>query len=398
MPDDQPNLDRLPYNHPLRAAARHREVLRLRAETLARHQDDPAVQEWLRQFRDDGRGFLESFAESRTNSLITGRLMYKRERDDYQELKREGKRRLWEIQQRKLFELQVRWRAGEPTAADVHVRTAEDFERWGQSIKKCRWLPPITAAEVEEYLTFLTGPECYDADPDTTRPDDWQDYDTFRRYLELQADGLDPEQVRWQAIMRPLSGNTLADLGGLMADFFLAYPSWYAWCDRRAGVPNPVLDLPNLRGFDNPPGSYERDEENEPDDQPGIFRAAPAPPPEPAGPPALTFADFAPLTDALMRAVETPELQRYHQAIRPALVSEQPDPEETKRENRLNEAGHEAGRRLAEIPERWPIAAATDWREALYGTWLNRRKHLLAAEVRAAFVKYQTPRERPHPF
>jgi hypothetical protein len=398
MSDDSANLDHLPDGHPLRAAARHRELLRQQEETVARHQDNPAVQQWLQQFYGDGKGFLQSFAENRTRSLSSGRRVYEQERADAREIRREGKQRLWEIQQRKLWELQVRWRAGEATAADAQVRTTKDFENWGRRIKKCRWLPRITAAEVEEYLRHLLSPECYDADPRHARPHDWQDYDTFRRYLELQADGHGPEQLRRETLRQPPSGNALADMSRLLAGFFLAYPSWYAWCDRRAGHPNPVLTLPNLRGFDNAPGSYERNEDEPDEDQPSVFRPTPTLPAPPTGPPLLAFDQFAALTATLMRAVETPELQRYHQACQPQPAEPQPDPETADLENRLNEVGHEAGRQLAEMPERHPIAAAADWREALYSTWLNRRKQLLAVAVREAFTKYETPRERPHPF
>ena len=142
-----------------------------------------------------------------------------------------------------------------------------------------------------------------------------------------------------------------------------------------------------------------RDINDEPDyDQPSIFRPAPPPPPAPVGPPVLGYDQFAALTATLMRNLETPELQRYHQACQPVPAEQQPDPAAAELESRLNEAGHEAGRRLAEIPERHPIAAAADWREALYYTWLNRRKQLLAVALREAFAKYETPRERPHPF
>lgn len=383
MPDDSANLDHLPYQHPLRVAARHREEARLREETIAQHQANPAVQEWLKQFRDDGRGFLDWYADKRADSLITGRRVYERERDDDRELMREGQRRIWEIQQRKLFEMQVRWRAGQPTPVDAPTRTIKHFSQWGYQIKKCTWLPPITAAEVEEYCAYLISPACFDADPDVAPGFDWQDYDSFKTTLQLDPDGPDPAQARWQACPR--------------------YPGWYAWCDRRAGPPNLLLDLPNLRGFQNAAGSYDRDEEEDEPAPVPAFRPTPVPPPPPphAGPPVLGYADFAALTNTLMRAVETPEMQRYHQACLPPPAQLLADDEAARRENKLNEAGHEAGRRLAEMPERHPIKAAADWREALYHTWLDRRKQLLAVEVRAAFAKYQARLARPprpHPF
>lgn len=378
MSDDQPSLDHLPYDDARRIAARHRELVRLRAETLARHQDDPAVQAWLRQFRNDGQGFLESYADSRASSLTTGRGEYEYEQRLDRELAREAKHRLREIQQRKLFAEQVRWRAGEATAADAHVHTAANFRRWGDKIKKCHWLPRITAAEVADYLAYLASPYCSDADPEAMQTDDFQDYDAFRCYLLLRGDGYDPAGVRRR--FRP----------GRLAGEALLYPGWYAWCDQRDGPPNPVLALPNLRGFANKPDD---DAEEAADDQPSLFPSAPAAAPPPAlepplpTPPWLGYPDYAALTATLMREQETSELQRYHQAcLLPSLSA----PEADEYERVLNGAGHEAGQRLAEIAERLPIGAAADWREALYQTWLGHRKQCLAAAIRMAFATYQT--------
>lgn len=174
------------------------------------------------------------------------------------------------------------------------------------------------------------------------------------------------------------------------------YPGWYAWCDQRDGPPNPVLARPNLRGFANGPDD-DADEEDE--DLPGIFRPTPPPPPAPepaapAPPPWLGYPDYAGLIATLMREQETSELRRYHQAYL-APPAEPEAPEVAEAERLLNNAGHEAGRRLAEIIERLPIAAADDWREALHLTWLNHRKQCLATAIHTAFATYQARQPGP---
>ena len=400
-PDDQPDLSGLPYDHPLRAAARHRELQRLHDETLALHQANPAVQEWLRQFRSDGSGFLDSFASGRAESLTAGRRFYKQYRAEDRELAREGRQRLWEIQQRKLFEEQVRWRAGEPTPATRYAKKATKFERWGYKIKRCYWLPVITPAEVENYLAYLASDDCTDADPEYRGNIDWQDYDTFKRFLRLQADGLDPVALRARAALAPSAGAAPAELRQRQAYLGLHYPGWYAWCDRRAGPPNLVLHLPDLHGFDHlpdpDPANNDEDDEDDEDDQPSIFRTPPPapPPPAPTGPPWLSYADYAGLTATLMREQETPELQRYHQARLPTPPPADADPEATARERRLNDAGHLAGRVLVQTLVRRPIAAGADWRISLYRTWVGYRKELLAEAVRAAYTAYQQQHQPP---
>jgi hypothetical protein len=382
MPDDQPSLDYLPYNDPRRAAARHRELVRLRAETLARHQHDPAVQAWLKQFRDDGKGFLEAYANDRADSFTAGRNQLEYEQGIERGLAREAKRRLREIQQRKLFEEQVRWRAGEATVADAYVTTAADFRRWGRKVKKCHWLPRITAAEVADYLAYLASPYCTDADPEARQPHDFQDYNAFRQFLLVRAGAYDLAGVQRRARAPCLGADAVP------------YPGWYAWCDQRDGPPSLVLSRPNLRGFANSPDDDQR-EADEYEDQPSIFR--PTPPsatPPPAGPPVppplpwLGYQDYAALTATLMREQETSEMRRYHQACLPP-PAEPNDPAAVEAERLLNNAGHELGRLLAEIPEHLPIAAADDWREALYLTWLDYRKQCLATALRTAFAAYQ---------
>ena len=397
-PDDQPDLSHLPYDHPLRAAARHREVQRQHDETLAQHQANPAVQEWLRQFHNDGGNFLDSFASDRAESLTAGRRFYKEYRAEDRELAREGRQRLWEIQQRKLFAEQVQWRAGEPTSATQHVKKATKFERWGSKIKRCHWLPAIAPAELEDYLAYLASDDCTDADPEYRHDMDWQDYDTFKQFLQLQADGLDPEALRARAARAPIAGASLAELRQRQAYLGLHYPGWYAWCDRRAGPPNPVLHLPDLHGFDHLPDPDPANDEDDEDDQPSIFRTPPpAPPlvPAPSGPPWLGYADYANLTAALMREQESPELQRYHQALLPTAPPADSDPEAADRERRLNDAGHLAGRVLVQTPVRRPIAAGADWRISLYRTWTGYRKERLAEAVRTAYATYQQRHQPP---
>ena len=56
-----------------RSAQRHLDLIRHREETLARYQHDPAVAEWLDQFRGtDAQRFLERYADERASALVDG--------------------------------------------------------------------------------------------------------------------------------------------------------------------------------------------------------------------------------------------------------------------------------------------------------------------------------------
>lgn len=402
-----------------RSAQRHLDLIRHREETLALYQHDPAVTEWLSQFRENGARFLERYAEERASALVDGRTFFERAQKEEADLVQEATERLWEIQQRKLFELQCRWRAEEVRLPAEQVALSQDFEKWGNRIERCPLLTPITATEVDDYLTYLLSDACTDADDDFARPHDWQDYDRCRRYLLLQAEGQSPEQVQRDAAKNP--GQGLGGLAAMLDDFFLNYPSWYAYCDAQAGPPNLVLYLPDHRGakeayyryvghtgqIPDPNAADEEDEEVE-------VEAAPVTSPMASEAPVLqtlNYQDFAALTDTLMRELEPAELLRFHEALTqepefaivrpPENEDEDNDDEEDEdaNESQLAELGSEAGRVLLEIPELLPIVAYPDWRLALHHTWVSWRKERLAEALRVAFADYQARARAgtPHP-
>ncbi|GAA3958880.1 hypothetical protein [Hymenobacter antarcticus] len=404
-----------------RSAQRHLDLIRYHEETLALYQDNSAVAEWLSQFQgDDGPLFLNRYADERASALVDGNTFWHLNQREEANLVEEATERLWEIQQRKLFELHCRWRAEEVTLPADQVELSGDFEAWGARIEKCPLVPPITAAEVEGYLAYLLSEACTDAESDFDRPRDWQDYERYRRYLLLQAEGQDPAQVSRDAVHQKPQG--LGGLAAMLDDFFLNYPSWYAHCDALAGPPNLVLYLPDHRGSKEAyyiylgqtgklPDPY-AEEENDDDDEPaaGLPPAPPAAAEGAAPPPrALDYQQFEALTDTLMRQFESAELLRFHEAVMhepaidpvrpPGFEEEEGEEDEENIQKQLDEQGREAGRVLCEIPERLPIAAHPDWRVALHHTWLGWRKQRLAAALREAYAAYAAREQAgsPHP-
>jgi hypothetical protein len=404
-----------------RSVQRHLDLIRYREETLARYQNDPAVTEWLSQFQGNGERFLERYAGERASSLVDGHNFWNIGQREEVNLVQEALGRLWEIQQRKLFELQCRWRANEVALPAGQVELSQDFDTWGSRIERCPLVPPITAAEVDDYLAYLLSDACTDADSEFSRPREWQNYERCRRYLMLQAEGEDPDEVRRNAGQH--AGAGMGGLAAMLDDFFLNYPDWYAHCDAVAGPPNLVLYLPDLRGekeayylhfahTGQAPDPYADDE----DDDLSPAEPTPAPPPAPDAVPPLQHLDytqFAGLTDTLVRQFESTELLRFHEAVlhEPAIApvrppgsedeedDEEDEEDEDDNERSLAEMGREAGRVLLEIPERLPIAAHPDWRVALHHTWLTWRKQRLAVALRTAYADYAA-RElagTPHP-
>jgi hypothetical protein len=91
-----------------------------------------------------------------------------------------AKEKLWEIQQRKLFDLQCRWRANEIKIEGVSAVC--DFEFWERYIMNCPFLSPISQEEYDLYVEFVENSSWYDVFFDVYQDCGWQDYNDFKAY------------------------------------------------------------------------------------------------------------------------------------------------------------------------------------------------------------------------
>jgi hypothetical protein len=150
---------------------------------------------------------------------------------------------LCEIQQKKIFNVQCRWRAEEINVEGIEA--CSDFYYWQQYPLACPFVDPITREEVKVYLEYLNSPckglrrhwsgeyQFYDRFKDTIREED-------HRYSEEEEDGgeayADDEEEEEE--YEEIDGD-YEDEGG--------YPDWYAFCDQKYGTGH-LIRLPNVRG------------------------------------------------------------------------------------------------------------------------------------------------------
>ena len=139
-----------------RSAQRYLDLICHREEALAPRQYDQAAAEQLRQFRDDGRSFPARHANEWASALIDDPTFSNLARRQQAHLVQEAAEQLWEMQQRKLFELQCRWRAEKVTLPVDQVELSQDLRTWG-SIERCPLVSCITAAEVNGYLAYRSS-------------------------------------------------------------------------------------------------------------------------------------------------------------------------------------------------------------------------------------------------
>jgi hypothetical protein len=115
------------------------------------------------------------------------------------------------ILQKKMFNLQLRWRAGQLVIDGVDI--TYDFEFWGKHVLACPFIPAITRREVELIKEYLL--QFNEDDEIDEHYYSWQDYDELTRKSE----------------------------DGLMDD----YPGWYEFYDSRMGT-GALLILPDHKG------------------------------------------------------------------------------------------------------------------------------------------------------
>ena len=269
------------------------------------------------------RGF-DSFADTYASYKVTiyrrGPHGLKRQEEQFLQFRQAAAERLYHIQQKKLFDLQCQWRAGQLDLP--HIRHSRDFHTWSTYIDHCAWLPAITADEVAQYEAYLRG-DTFDFDDDRNS---WQDYEDFK----LSEDPDRQEE----------------------ADAEL--PGWYAYHNVRTGA-GALLSLPDVRGAaENRYLTLWRAENQAEREE----RKATEPETEklPWPPSCIGLDKIAPFLDVFEAPDELPRLQRWRKA---AYWLENQSSWE------LEQAERWYVLVLHALGEAWPIKAHADWRVAL---------------------------------
>ncbi len=159
--------------------------------------------------------FKNSFAVVKANISIYGKYYLKREEEFATRFRVKAEERFWDIQQKKLFDLQCRWRAEEIKIPEVAV--SAEFEYWGEHISLCPFLSPVTQKELDLYMEFISSVPYNDKIEWAER---CQDYENLKISL---SKGPDEE---WRST---------------------DYSLWYRYHDSMTQQ-NLILTLPDIRG------------------------------------------------------------------------------------------------------------------------------------------------------
>lgn len=177
-------------------------------ETLLEElKNNPKCIAYLAKFTESSAdNFLEYYASEKATFLERGKFLRDRQLSNEAHFRNRAEKFYWQIAQKKLFNLQCQWRAGQ---IDLPVEVSIEFHYWEKNIKACPFNDPVTSEDLEVMLKFLKKPH---SDTEEYLFEEWQDYDGYKSQGEFGAE----------------------------------YPDWYEFYDNHMGTH--LLSLPNIRG------------------------------------------------------------------------------------------------------------------------------------------------------
>jgi hypothetical protein len=244
MADDELNKDAK------KRIDRVKEQQNLEARIIQELEENEEVQKYLEPYGEFLRDtFLESYTHHKYMWIQYADSYERQAESDALEYRPDAEECLWEIQQKKLFDLQCHWRAGEISLEGVQVTI--DFRHWDHNIKLCPFLEPITEEEVDMYISYL---ESSNTNP-RHKMIGWQEYVSFKREYQNETGGVMPD---WYEFHNSRTGNSalflLPDRKGEAEDRYLkAKRQQEVKEQKKAGTykePNPGVPRPEISAYD----------------------------------------------------------------------------------------------------------------------------------------------------
>jgi hypothetical protein len=127
------------------------------------------------------QSFINDYAKQKIQLIEYYRNYYYKyhEREEFEfEFRDQAENMLNAIQQKKLFNLQLKWRAGSLNIPGIDI--CYDFEYWGKYVMDCPFIPMVEYNEVELMKSFLLQLDWHE-DIERYSFDDWQEYDVLAR-------------------------------------------------------------------------------------------------------------------------------------------------------------------------------------------------------------------------
>ncbi len=305
--------------------------------------NNPVYQKFFSRFNpSDVEEFIKDYSSRKVCWVNWGRDFYQQKEDQQLKYLLLSENCLWQIQQKKLFNLQCQWRAEKIKLQGISVTA--DFRYWEYHIKRSSFLPPITQWEFELYMDYLQSDES-EIDPwENDALFEWQDYNRFVK--EAKTTG-NPDEV--------------------------ILPLWYSYYDNRMGTGS-LMALPDVRG-EKEDGYIKLYNEylgkTNPEKLTGVIN--------PWKREDYLSAWEPKQVEEFIRTFEDKEVLKYYHFYHE---------KSNKQMDAADEWAQEAFEELREVDEPIPIRAGTDWREALIEAWEEYRNKEIVKLLPLVYDEY----------
>lgn len=158
--------------------------------------------------------FIKSMANYKANLIVNGENFVEWMEKDETYFRNLAEEALWEIQQKKLFNMQCLWRAEKIKISEIE--STYDFDLWSLNIKNCKFIDPISENDIDLYIQYLHS-------DDIEKPG-FSYGKVYNMYEMIKEEHENPEQ-----------------------GYFFRAPLWYQFYDTMRGT-NSLFLLPDLRG------------------------------------------------------------------------------------------------------------------------------------------------------
>lgn len=182
------NFEHFKYNKaslPKDAGERLKYLKQLKEEFIEEIKNSETAKEYFANYRPDS---IEYFIKAYTDEKVHLLECYEFYSNKYHEKEiselhyyKQAEEMLQLILQKKLFNMQLRWRAGQLEIDEINI--AYDFHFWGKHIYACSFIPTITHGELELMKEYLLRFD--EGDEDGEGFIDWQDYDSITKKMNM---------------------------------------------------------------------------------------------------------------------------------------------------------------------------------------------------------------------
>ncbi|MGP8214274.1 MAG: hypothetical protein ACLQQ4_01790 [Bacteroidia bacterium] len=297
---------------------------------------------------DDIEEFIKAYARRKVTWINWGRFYYEHNEDHQLRFYNMAQSCLWQIQQKKLFNLQCQWRAEKIKIPGI--TTTMDFRYWEYNVKQCNFVPPITQWEFDLYLEYIQND---DAEIDPAESDyefEWQDYLRFTDEYNNAKEGEE-----------------------------LVIPLWYQFYDNRMGT-DKLMTLTDTRGEKESKYLkvyYEHLNKTAPDEKTDIAGTA-----KKEGDEYLSV--YNPnIIEKFVRSYEEKDILKYFLSYEKSH----------KPMEFADELAELAFKELKELSDIVPIRACTDWRDAMIEAWENYRRKQIQRLLPLVYEDYLQKQE-----